>query len=313
MQSRPPLIAVRAFEAAARHLSFSGAADELAVTPAAVSHHIKRLEEALGQRLFDRLNRAVVLTRAGQELFRRVGAILAELDAALLDASQGYSGRLRVTALPSLAVKWLMPRLHGFEARHPDIELEIDASDALANLEAEPVDVALRYGTGIYPGLHVDRLMDGDVIAVCSPQLLTRRGAALATSADLRHYRLLHDSTHARFDAATIPNWRLWMERAGVQDVNVGRGPVFGSIHLALDAAVAGNGVALAPLPLVAADLAAGKLVRVIPDVAMRNPYAFWMVCQASRVEDRDVAAFRAWALGEACAGIPPSQARSPR
>ena len=311
MQSRPPLIAVRAFEAAARHLSFSGAADELAVTPAAISHHIKRLEEALGQRLFDRLNRAVALTRVGHELSRRVSTILADLDGALLDASHGHNGRLRLTALPSLAVKWLMPRLSGFEARHPDIELEIDASDALANLEAEPVDIALRYGTGAYPGLHVERLMGGDVIAVCSPRLLTPGGPALLTSADLRHYRLLHDSTHGRFNAADIPNWRLWMERAGVDDVNLERGPVFGSIHLALDAAAAGHGVALAPFPLVTADIASGKLVRVIPDIAMRNPYAFWIVCQASRVDDRDVAAFRSWALGEACVEIPSSNVRS--
>jgi LysR family glycine cleavage system transcriptional activator len=300
MQGRPPLNAVRAFEVAARHLSFADAAEELAVTPAAISHHVKRLEDALEYRLFNRLNRSVSLTPVGEELSRRLTSILSDLDIALLDAARGPSDRLRITALPSLAVKWLLPRLSGFEALHPDIELDIDASDVLVNNDTHPAVVALRYGLGGYPGLHVERLMDADVIAVCSPRLLAGGAHPLTASTDLRHYRLLHDSTYGNFNSGKIPNWRRWLHMAGIVDVDLSRGTMFGSIHLALDAAVAGQGVALAPVPLVLSDIEAGRLVRVIDDVEMKNPCAFWIVCADSKIDDPGVVAFRTWALAEA-------------
>lgn len=309
MQSRPPLIAVRAFEAAARHLSFIGAADELSVTPAAISHHVKRLEDALGQRLFDRSNRSVRLTRVGMQLSRRVSSILAELDGALLEAAGGHGDRLRITALPSLAIKWLMPQLRDFESQHPDIDLNIDASDALANPEADSFDIALRYGLGSYPGLRVDLLMPADVVAVCSPQLLAPGAPPINTPGDLAHQRLLHDSTHGRFNASDIPNWRLWLQKAGALNVDGSRGPVFGSIHLALDAAVAARGVALAPYPLVWADIQAQRLVRLFPEMSMPNPYAFWIACPSARSDDGDVAAFREWALARARLSIISSSA----
>ena len=300
MQSRPPLIAVRAFEAAARHLSFIGAADELSVTPAAISHHIKRLEESLGQRLFERSNRSVRLTRIGLQLSRRVSSILAELDESLLEAASGHGDRLRVTALPSLAVKWLMPRLDGFERLHPDIDLNIDASDALANPETDSFDIALRYGLGSYPGLAVERLMSADVVAVCSPALLASEVVLLRAPADLRHHRLLHDSTHGRFNASDIPNWRLWLQKTGSIDVDGSRGPVFGSIHLAIDAAVSARGIALAPYPLVMADIQAGRLVNVFPEIVMPNPYAFWIARPPAQAEDPSSVAFWTWAASEA-------------
>jgi len=169
----PPLNALRSFETAARKLSFAAAAHELFVTPAAVSHQVKTLEAYLGIQLFERHNRSVALTAMGAKLAATLYVLFADLNEALTQIKEPTEQRIRVSVLPSLAAKWLVPRLHRFEAIYPRLKVRIDTSDYLVNFAYEPIDVGLRYGAGIYPGLHVERLMAADASPVCSPRLLS--------------------------------------------------------------------------------------------------------------------------------------------
>jgi LysR family glycine cleavage system transcriptional activator len=195
MTRLPPLNALRAFEAAARHLSFNAAAEELNVTPAAISHQIKALEADLGVKLFRRLNRAVRLTDAGQACVPGLRDGFERIAEAVARARQGDSvGLLTVTASPAVASKWLVPRLERFRARHPAIDLRIDASMRLVDLVREDVHVGLRYGAGKYPGLHTEQLVRSEVFPVCSPDLLKGKHP-LRTPEDLRHHTLIHDET----------------------------------------------------------------------------------------------------------------------
>lgn len=293
----PPLVALRAFEAAARLLSFALAAEELSVTPAAISHQVKRLEEHLGIRLFERQHRNVVLTEPGNALAKKLTAIFIDLDSALDAVPNLRQRRIRISAMPSLAARWLAPRLQAFGEMHPDLQLSMDETDELVTLERDNMDIALRYGAGAYPGVHAELLMEAGVCAVCSPAYLARTVLPLLEPADLRHHTLLHDQTSMK--AAGVPNWRTWLDAAGAHGVDWTRGPSFSAIHLALQASLSGHGVALAPEPLVADDMAAGRLVKPFGYVAP-NAFAFWLVCQNSMMDDATVQAFRRWVIGEA-------------
>ena len=297
MASRPnpPLIAARSFEAAARHKSFLKAADELNVTPTAISHQVKRLEDYLGQALFVRLNRAVELSAAGAALAAKLAPLFAGLDAALDPARQRARSTIVISAMPSLSAKWLAQRLPDFEARHPQWQVRLNVEDRLVDFQSGEVDVALRYGPGKYAGLHARRWMNADVFPVCSPALLKR--IALATPPDLARHTLIH--TDVASQRGGPPGWADWLRAAGLDQIDATRGPQFNNIYMALEATLAGHGVALAPAPLVELDLLAGRLVRPLP-MELDNPYSFWIVCPRQNLQDDRIKALTAWLLQQA-------------
>src|SRR5262245_11364937 len=214
----PPLGALRAFEAAARHMSFSKAADELHVTPAAVSHQIHALEQDLGVKLFHRMNRAIQLTACAQVLLPGLSEAFAGIQASVRRLrAHNDTGTLTVTASPSFAAKWLVVRLHRFQERWPDIDVRISATDHCVELRDCDIDITSRYGSGRYPGLHVEPLMKNEVFPACSPQLL-ESGPPLKTPADLKRHALIHDQAVDRDPLA--PSWPMWLKAAGVTGVN---------------------------------------------------------------------------------------------
>jgi LysR family glycine cleavage system transcriptional activator len=288
----PPLNALRAFEASARHLSFTKAADELRVTQAAVSHQIKFLEETLGIQLFRRYNRRLELTRAGQGYLpplRDAFDMMALATRRLRPDSE--SGQLKVSTLQSFATKWLVPRLARFQERHPDIDPMISTSQRLVDLEAEEVDVAIRVGRGVYPGLHSVPLMNDLAFPVCSPRLLDGP-KPLRQPADLTHHVLLHDFSVSRDGDA--PDWRNWLKGAQVTGVDAEKGPSYNDTALALQAATAGQGIALARRSLVLDDLKAGILVCPFgPEMPTR--FSWFFVCAPSSAEHLKVREFLRW------------------
>jgi len=302
----PPLNALRAFEAAARHLSFAKAAEELSVTPAAVSQQIRSLEASLGVKLFRRLPRSVVITEAGQaglvalrEGFERIA------EAAELFRAQASDNTLVVSVVPPFAAKWLVPRLDRFQCRHPDIEVRVDASSRLVDFAREEVDVAIRYGAGHYPGLVTRRLTRGTevVFPVCSPRLLDGPHP-LRRPDDLRWHTLIHTDWRGQEDA--WPNWRTWLMAAGVTDVDTSRGPRFNSGTLAVQAAVQGQGVALGNQFLAAPELAEDRLVKPF-GLSVEAPahFAHYLVCPRAAEDKPKVAAFCRWVLAEAGVDTP--------
>ena len=299
MARLPPLNALRAFEAAARHLSFLAAAEELNVTPAAISHQIKALEADLGVKLFRRLNRAVRLTDAGQACVPGLREGFERISEAVARARQGHSaGPLTVTSSPAIASKWLVPRLERFRALHPAIDLRIDASMNLVDFTREDVHLGLRYGRGHYPGLHTELLLRSELFPVCSPALLKGKHA-LRTPADLRHHTLIHDETLVL--DPSCPDWAMWLKAAGVDGIDVAHGLHFNSSALAIDAAVGGRGVALARNVFAADDLAAGRLVRPF-GAALPVDFAIYVVIPPALVSVPKVKAFRDWLFAEAAA-----------
>jgi LysR family transcriptional regulator, glycine cleavage system transcriptional activator len=292
----PPLNALRAFEAAARHLSFTNAAEELHVTQAAISHQVKSLEEILGLSLFRRYNRRLALTDAGQAHLPALRESFDQIASATQRISRDNAlGELRVSTLQSFAAKWLVPRLPGFQERYPDIVPMISTSYRVVDFRREEFDVAIRLGRGIYPDLHVTHLGDDWVFPVCAPRL--KRGAhALREPSDLRHHLLLHDSAVSNEPQA--PNWRSWLKLAKVGGIAVDRGPAYSDTALALQAAIAGLGVALGRRSLVAADIKAGHLVRPFGPV-MQTRFSWWIVCGHVTADMPKVRAFREWLRSE--------------
>lgn len=286
----PPLNAVRAFEAAARHLSFTKAAKELHVTQAAISHQVKALEAYLGLKLFRRLNRALVLTEEGQTYLPPVKRIFDHLyDATRRLTENEARGKLTVSVIASFAARWLVPRLGRFREAQPDIDVRVAPSGHLVDFAREDVDVGIRYGRGRYPGLRVDRLMTEDILPVCSPALL-EGSRPLKRPSDLRHHTLLHDEGHGE--------WRTWLLAAGVDDVDATRGTIFTDSGMLIQAAAAGQGVALARGALAADDLASGRLVRPF-DFNLPAEFAYYIVCPEATADQPKVVAFREWLLQE--------------
>src|SRR5215469_13517848 len=293
----PPLSALRAFEAAARHMSFSKAADELNVTPAAISHQIHALEEDLGVFLFHRMNRAIELTASGQVLLPGLTDAFTGIQSAVRRLrTHNDTGTLTVTASPSIAGKWLVLRLHRFQERHPEIDVRISASDDVVDLTRGDFDIAIRYGCGKYPGLEVELLFTNEVFPACSPRLLTA-GPPLRTPDDLSRHTLIHDQAEAR--DPLLLTWPMWLRAAGVNNVPATAGLTFNSMSLALDAAVAGQGVVLAYSNIAAADLAAGRLVRLF-SLALPDQFAYYIVTAPGALERPKVRAFRDWLRCEA-------------
>lgn len=297
----PPLNALRAFVAAARHLSFARAADELFVTPAAVSQQVKLLEDTLGHILFRRTNRALLLTDEGQALLPRLLEAFELMSEALTTLETlDDNGALTVSMAPSFAAKWLVPRLESFQALHPDIDVRVTASMNLVDFEDDGVDCAIRYGLGQYPGLVVEKVLTESVVPVCSPTLLGGRAGPLS-AAFLRETTLLHDDSPEQ--DASCPSWRMWLKAARIEGVETGRGLHFNQSSLVLEAAINGRGVALAKMQLAGEDLKSGRLVQFL-DVSQPVAFAYYFVCPTGKAAQRKVALFRQWILREA-AGIP--------
>ena len=289
MARLPTLNALRAFEAAGRHLSFTRAAEELHVTQAAVSHQIKSLEEQLGIRMFRRGPRGLLLTDAGQSYLPEVREAFQRLNAAtdrLLE--DDARGAITVSVLPSFAARWLVPRLTRFREAHPDIEVRVSADDRLADFDRDDVDVAIRYGRGDYPGLQADRFLTEELFPVCSPELLTR--TALERPEDLCSHTLLHDDM--RMD------WSMWLLAAGVEGVDPRRGPSFNDSSMVLQAAVDGQGVALGRSALALDDLAAGRLVRPF-EFSLPAEYAYYILCPERTANRPSIKTFRQWLLAQ--------------
>jgi len=308
----PPLNALRAFEAAARHLSFRKAADELHVTPAAVSHQVKALENYFGVELFVRQARALKLTPAARACLPHLReAFDALATAAHLMQSAPCRKTLFVKVPPSFAVKWLGRRLDRFFSAHPDVDLHIDVSpetiddrpwdgasvsDSDAGSLARPADVAIRFGTGRYPGYRSEKLFTVAVTPMCAPGLLGAE-PALRHPHDLRHHTLLHDDTLDTEDGRS--KWEMWLGAAGVQDVDLTRGPHFNHAALALDAAIEGVGVALSYPLLAHADLSAGRLIAPF-GLALPLDRAYYIVYPEALADQQRLALFRNWLFEEA-------------
>jgi LysR family glycine cleavage system transcriptional activator len=296
----PGTRALRTLEAAARHLNFTRAADELGLTPAAVSHQIKEFEDQLGVALFARTSRSVRLTEAGSVLFEASGEAMSLLNRAVAKAQKLARGQslLKVTADAHFAAKWLMRRVDGFRALRPDIELRFDISFDLRDFDSDDVDVGIRFGAGKYPGLIADRLFDNVIVPVCSPVLLNN-GPPLKTPRDLFNHRLVHIEWSRQ--GVTWPNWRMWMAAAGIDDFDDSRTVVFGTSSDAIQAAIEGSAVALADFAMVAHDLSEGRLVQPFElGVRMAPEFAYHLVYPQGSAGDPRIIAFREWILDEA-------------
>ena len=294
----PPLNALKAFEAAGRHLSFTKAANELHVTPAAISHQVKALEDYLGLQLFRRLPRGLLLTDAGQTCLPGIGKSFDGLVAAV-DSLRGLEkgGVLTVSVLPSFAAKWLVPRLDQFHCLHPEIDLHVSSTIRPVDFARDNVDVAIRYGLGRWPGLRIDLLRTEELFPVCSPALLDGPHP-LKTPDDLRYHTLLHDESWKTIFVDEYPEWDTWLAAAGVHDIDPTRGPALTPSDMVIQAAINGQGVALGRSVLVEADLADGRLVKPF-DLTIPVDYAYYVVCSETTADRPKVAAFRDWILEE--------------
>ena len=310
MDRSPPLNALRAFEAAARHLSFKNAAKELHVTPGAVSHQVKILEDYLGVPLFRRLTRALELTTEAYAMLPKVREGLEALQVAVERVRDRESMvSLTVISPPNFAARWLVPRLSRFADAHPNIELHIASRQAMvdgrengsilvpeADARGNDPVAMVRFGSGHYPGAHVDEVFSAVYVPVCSPRLL-RGEHPLKTPQDLRFHTLLHDDTV--IEEGARPSWNDWLQSVGVTDIDATRGPHFSDAALALDAAIEGMGVTLAIESLLATEIEANRLV--VPfDISAPTGYAYYLVTPEAAMENRALAAFREWLLKEA-------------
>lgn len=290
---------MRTLEAAARHLNFTRAADELGLTPAAVSHQIKEIEDQLGLVLFTRTSRTIRLTEAGTVLFEASTDALDLLGRAVSRAQKLTRGTalLKVTLDAQFASKWLMRRVDDFRKHHPNIELRFDIAYEVRDFELDDIDVGIRFGAGKYPGLRAHRLFDNILIPVCSPSLLTS-GPPLREPRDLFNHTLAHIEWSRQ--GVTWPNWRMWMAAAGVHDFDDSRTVVFGNSTDAVQAALDGNAVALADFAMVANDLSQGRLVQPFElGLRVAPEFAYFLVYPESAGDDPRIVAFREWILEE--------------
>jgi LysR family transcriptional regulator, glycine cleavage system transcriptional activator len=287
----PPLNALKAFEAAARHESFTRAAEELCVTQGAVSHQVKALETELGLKLFTRERQGLIITEQGRDYL----AVLRDaFDRIALGTERlrqrQTSGVLTVSTSPDFAAKWLVNRLGHFLEAHPEIDLRVSATMHHVDFAREDVDVAVRHGEGNWPGLDAMRLSPEELFPVCSPKLMS--GArAIRELADLLKHPLLHMEDRQ--------NWTRWLEAAGIADAGAVHGPVLNRASMLIDAAVDGQGVALARTTLAAWDLINNRLVRPFP-IALPLTKTYWIVCPKATAALPKIEAFRDWLVAEA-------------
>jgi LysR family glycine cleavage system transcriptional activator len=296
MPALPSLNALRAFEAAARHLSFTRAARELSVTQTAISHQVKQLESELGVVLFRRSPRRIALTAAGRAWALELSAVFSRLEAInsrLRQRERAERPAVAVSVIPSFGARWLVPRFGRFLERHPEIDIRISASERLVDFGAEPIDVGIRYGTGRYPGLVVEKLADDFWIVVCAPALIARRG--LREPRDLEQLVLLYDDDRGP--------WRRWLGSRKIRALRGARYTQLTDSSMLVEAAVRGQGVALARWSLAADELAAGRLAAPFPKVPpLPTGLAYYLAAPAENLRRPEVAAFRRWIQQESAA-----------
>jgi LysR family glycine cleavage system transcriptional activator len=284
----PPLNALRAFEATARHLSVKNAADELCVTPGAVSQLIKTLELHLGVPLFRRANRGIFLTEVGQAYLPPVRNAFRQIsDATRRVTVPADTGILTVSATPFFASAWLVPRLKSFQDAHPEIDLQVVTGTALADFSREGVDVAIRHGMGRYPGLSSQRVLTVEIVPVAAPALVKSLGMP-ATPAELTRWPRVNDTERK--------GWPLWFQAQGIEDTGPARGASFDDSGLLLKAVLTGQGAALLPAAVVADDLAQGRLIQ-LSDVTWIEDFAYYLVYPEGSHDRPKVAALRNWLL----------------
>ncbi len=287
----PPLNALRAFEATARHLSFTQAADELSVTPAALSHQIKGLEDFLGQRLFERKTRSIALTPAGLALYPGLHAAFLQIRQSVELVDRAPNDKvLVVSAPPGLTAKWLAPRLYRFLMANPEIDARISATQGLANFTTDGVDIAIRNSRTESRGLWSRHLLPISLLPVASPRLLAE--LEIVTPNDLARVPLIHDEMLGNLTG--LPNWADWLAAVGVEGINLSRGLRFSSPDHALEACVEGAGVLLAHKVLAHDDLRTGRLVAPFT-LELDTVRSFQLVCPESHERRPKVRAFIAW------------------
>ncbi len=303
MRSPVHLNALRAFEASARHRSFSAAAEELHVTPAAVGQLVRALEKWLGTPLFHRSTRGSARLVPTEAAARALPDIRAGFDRLLLGLERlredAASGVLTVTVSPAFAAKWLLPRIDRFQASCPDTDVRLETSLMPVDFVAQRVDIGVRYGTGDWPGLRAEKLLDEEIYPVCTPGLL-HDPDRLRTPADLAKETLIHDlsmESHAQF-----PSWNAWLQRAGVTDVTATRGMKINNSAAVLQAAIEGHGIALARSVMAREDVAAGRLVRLFPEIEFPLALAYYVVYRPECSSLPRLVAFRNWLHKEAAA-----------
>jgi len=277
-------------------LSFSRAAEELGVSPAAVSQQIQQIEEFAGQPMFKRLTRRVELTDAGaaaMPLVREAMALFSE--AARVMRLPLRSRRVSVSVAPSFASKWLVPRLERFNEKHPEVEVWVLADMALTDFAIADIDLAIRYGPGGYADVHAERLLAESVTAVCAPSLIA---AGLTRPADLERVGLLHDESADK--DPSCPTWPMWLAARNLDHIDGRRGLRLNQSSLVIEAAVAGKGVALAKRQLAAADIAAGRLTVPFEDDAQPLHFAYWLIWRRGRTVSPSLKAFMDWLREEA-------------
>lgn len=285
----PPLNSLRAFEVAARHLSFTKAAEELFVTQAAISHQIKALEDFLGVQLFIRRNRKLLLTDEGQLYWPKIRDVFEKLvNATEQVKAKGATGSLTVSVIPTFATLWLVPRLSEFNELYPDIDVRIKASDTEVDFVREDVDVAIYYGKGDYDNLISDRLFEEHLTPVCSPQLLEDK--PLNDPAGLKNHTLLHD--------ISTDEWRIWLKHADVEGIDLDRGTVFSHSGMVLQAARHAQGIAMGHSVLSEMDLESGRLVAPF-DIVVDSGFSYDLVCPENSHDRPKIVAFREWLLSK--------------
>lgn len=291
----PPLNSLRAFEAAARHLSVKDAAAELCVTPGAVSQMLKTLEGHLGIKLFHRVNRGILLTEAGQGYLPPIRNAFRQIsEASRRVAVSPDSGVLTVSVTPFFASAWLIPRLNGFQNAYPNIDLHVVTSNKLVDFSRDSVDVAVRHGLGRYPGLISERVVAVEVVPVAAPELVARLGMP-SHPVELTHWPHVHD--------AERKGWHRWFQAQGIEEIDSPRGPSFDDSSLLLKAVLAGQGAGLLPAAMVALEIADERLVTV-SNITLLDDFAYYLVYPEADGELPKIAAFHAWIRHVATTGI---------
>lgn len=303
MKSPIYLNALRAFEASARHQSFSAAAAELHVTPAAVGQLVRTLEDWLGTPLFVRNPSGkvrLIATEAAEQALPDIRAGFDRLAQGLEVLKEGSSGGvLTVTVSPAFAAKWLLPRIDRFQSVWPDTDVRLDTSLKAVDFVAQRIDLGVRYGMGTWPGLTALKLMEEEVYPVCSPQLL--REHPLSKPEDLALETLIHDLSMD--SQAAFPSWEAWLRKAGVSTVATTRGMKINNSAAVLQAAAEGHGIALARSVMVRDDLSSGRLVRLFPEISFPSPLAYYVVYRQECSTKPKLVAFRDWLIHEAMSG----------
>jgi LysR family transcriptional regulator, glycine cleavage system transcriptional activator len=291
----PSLNALKAFEAAARHESFTRAAEELCVTQGAVSHQVKALEGELAVKLFNRERQRLIITEAGRDYLAVVRDALDRIAAGTERLLQRQSaGVLTVSTSPDFAAKWLVHRLGHFAEAHAGIDLRVSATLHHVDFAREEVDLAVRHGDGNWPGLDAVRLGAERLFAVCSPKLLSSR-RRFGRPADILKFPLIHLDSRS--------DWEKWLRGVGIDDASITHGPVLNRASMVIDAAINGQGIALARTTLAAWDLINGRLVTPFPE-SLPVSKTYWIVCPKATAALPKIATFRDWLLAEAVADL---------